>query len=127
MSRRLRGRDHKRARWLVILATTLVADCLPVHAQHAHFGTEHYARDPWMVRLDTPTDPARTVIDASGTGIRVTTRAGAIVWRPADRIAGAFTVKASVRLAAGTPGGAGLFFTFVMQAKDFVPAPHPTT
>jgi hypothetical protein len=94
----------------VVLATALAAGFAPVNGQQADFGSELYARDPWMVRLDASTDPASTVIDASGTGIRVTTRAGAILWRPADRMAGAFTVRATVRLAEGTPGGAGLFF-----------------
>lgn len=91
-------------------ATTFAAGFAPVCGQQADFGSELYAREPWMVRLDASANPASTVLEASSTGIRVTTRAGAIIWRPADRRAGAFTVRATVRQAEGTTGGAGLFF-----------------
>lgn len=100
-----------RGRLTLGLAALSLAVTASVSAQQAGFGTELYKRDPWTVRLDVSSDPNGTAIEQSGDVIRLRTRAGAIIWRAKDRVAGAFTVRATIQLPAETaPGGAGLFF-----------------
>jgi hypothetical protein len=88
----------------------LVASAHAVAAQQSGFGSELFKKSAWSVRLDAAADPAAVTVAQAGTTITVRSPAGAIVWRPSDRAAREFTVRATIRLKAGSTAGAGLFF-----------------
>jgi hypothetical protein len=81
-----------------------------VIAQQAGFGTELFKREAWTVRLDASADPTTTTLVQAGDELTLASRAAALAWRPRDRAAGDFTVRAVVQLPSESTGGAGLFF-----------------
>jgi hypothetical protein len=79
-------------------------------AQQSGFGSELFKKEAFTVRLDAAADPKTVRVSQAGTAILVNTPAAALIWRPADRATRDYTVRATIRLKAGSSAGAGLFF-----------------
>lgn len=91
-------------------ALALVFPGAALSAQQSGFGSELFKKEAWTVRLDAAADPAAVSVAQSGAAIAVRSPAAALIWRPADRAVREFTVRATIRLRAGSTSGAGLFF-----------------